>query len=176
MGSRAKKSADQTAANYSAGVLVAWDSESFDTDAFHDNVTQNTRLTIPSNLGIKSVNIDGHVYISNNTSNNYTSAVIYKNGAQAFEGSAAGDDNSSTFTTKDCLVHAQTVKVADADYFEIWLATADTSITVVADKSSFAIEVTEIDAQGWVAYQYGAVEIEKIGTNEWIVTDRSALG
>lgn len=176
MGARAKKSADQTAANYSAGVIIAWDAESFDTDAFHDTSTNNSRMTIPSGLGIKSVNVKGDVYVSSLAASNYTSAVLYKDGAQAFEGASAGDDNSATFTAKDCLVIAQNVKVADGSYFEIWFATADTSITVVADKSSFAIEVTEIDAQGWVAYQYGVVEIEKIGTNEWIVTDHSALG
>lgn len=31
--------------------VVAWDAEDTDTNAFHDNVTNNTRLTVPAGMG-----------------------------------------------------------------------------------------------------------------------------
>lgn len=46
------KSADQTI-GASATVAVTWDEEFWDSGGFHDNVTNNTRITIPSGLGGK---------------------------------------------------------------------------------------------------------------------------
>lgn len=36
-----------------SGSLIAFDSETWDTDGYHSNVTNNTRITIPSGLGGK---------------------------------------------------------------------------------------------------------------------------
>ena len=58
-GCRVYKSANQSIAN-STDTTVTWDLESFDTDGFHDNVTNNNRITIPAGLGGKylvSINI-----------------------------------------------------------------------------------------------------------------------
>lgn len=47
-GARVTKAADQTAADYTTATVIAWDAEVFDTDGYHDNVTNNSRLTVPS--------------------------------------------------------------------------------------------------------------------------------
>lgn len=45
-----KKSGTQSIAN-ATFVKITWDQEDFDTDTFHDNVTNNTRITIPTGKG-----------------------------------------------------------------------------------------------------------------------------
>lgn len=44
------KSADQTGIVTATPTLVDWDSENHDSDGFHDNATNNERLTIPTGL------------------------------------------------------------------------------------------------------------------------------
>lgn len=46
------KTADQSCGDNTTTV-VTWDAENFDTDAFHDNTTNNSRITIPTGLGGK---------------------------------------------------------------------------------------------------------------------------
>jgi len=46
VGSGAK--ASRSAAYTIAGVAVPWDAEEYDYDSYHDNVTNNTRLTVPT--------------------------------------------------------------------------------------------------------------------------------
>ena len=59
------KSADQTISN-SSNTILTWDQESFDVGGFHDNVTNNSRITIPSGKGGKYLFV-GNVYWAANT-------------------------------------------------------------------------------------------------------------
>ena len=45
-----KKSADQSTAN-ATFVAITWNQEDFDTNTYHDNATNNTRITIPTGKG-----------------------------------------------------------------------------------------------------------------------------
>jgi hypothetical protein len=54
VGAHVYHNADQTIAN-STLTTLAFNNERFDTDAFHDNSTNNSRLTIPTGLGGKYV-------------------------------------------------------------------------------------------------------------------------
>jgi hypothetical protein len=47
VGCRLKQTANQTISN-NTNTAIQWNSEDYDTDAFHDNSTNNTRITIPS--------------------------------------------------------------------------------------------------------------------------------
>jgi len=47
VGCRLKQTAGQTISN-NTNTAIQWNSEDYDTDAFHDNSTNNTRVTIPS--------------------------------------------------------------------------------------------------------------------------------
>jgi hypothetical protein len=57
---------------------LAWNGETFDTDAFHDNVTNNTRITIPAGKGGK-YQITGLVDFDNNTTGQ-RNIIIRRNG------------------------------------------------------------------------------------------------
>lgn len=47
-GALVKKALDQAAADYTTITPIAFDEEVYDTDGYHDNVTNNSRLTIPT--------------------------------------------------------------------------------------------------------------------------------
>jgi hypothetical protein len=53
VGCRLTASADQGPLTPSTHTPVVWNQETFDTDAYHDNATNNTRATIPTGLGGK---------------------------------------------------------------------------------------------------------------------------
>lgn len=175
MGARLRISADQTASNYSAGPMILFNAETYDTDAFHDTAANTSRMVIPAGLGIRKVDVSFSAGIGSVTASTQVYANLYKNGAYGIDSS--GIDAGSTGTTRSTSFSAKGVPVTDADYLEIQLGTAaDTSTTLTAYGTQFSLHVTEIDAQGFVAYQNGSIEIMKIGTDEWVVTDQTALG
>lgn len=141
-GALVTKAANQTTANYTTATAVAWDSESYDTDTIHDNVTNNTRLTTPS--GVTKVRLQGQVDVSAFTANTWVSLVIRKNGSAAYVGAAVQiSEINATFA--DVSVSGPILSVTGGtDYFELYLQTAaDTSITVAAQTSWFAMEIIE---------------------------------
>ena len=71
------KNANQTISN-ATNTAISFQVESYDTDAFHDNSTNNSRITIPSGKGGKYL-ITGSIAWS--TGANERVAMIYKNGA-----------------------------------------------------------------------------------------------
>lgn len=174
MGCMAYLSTDGGTINASSDYTVGFDSEYYDTDSFHDTVTNNSRITVPSGLGIKKVQISAQLTATGVSSANYTYIKVSRNGASVaaglpFSGGGGIPNATKNVTTGD-------LAAADGDYFELLYLSNDTTTAIDADNTYFSISVTEIDAQGWVAYRYGAVEIEKVATDEWIVTDHSALG
>lgn len=174
MGALVGLSTDGGAIDAAAGIMVGFDTESYDTDGFHDNVTNNSRLTIPSGLGIKKVRLTGQLYGTNVTSTNYTILTMYKNNTGSIPGMAYQGGGQITNLSKNAS--SAEVDCADADYFELNYASNDTSTNLGASWTGFGIIVTEIDAQGFIAFQYGSIEIQKIDTNEWVVIDQTGLG
>jgi hypothetical protein len=105
------KSADQslTNATYTA---ITFDGESWDTDTYHDNATNNSRITIPAGKAGKylvTVNLSyaasgvGSIRLVN----------IYKNGA------TTGDNNFPTNPTfNSCAVRSVVMDLAVSDYIQ----------------------------------------------------------
>jgi hypothetical protein len=140
-GALVHKTSDETTANYSAGVMVPWTSEAngYDTDGYHDTVTNNTRLTAPATGKYVA---SYHVEVNLTTATEFIRAVVAKNGSTSWLGRAGSYVEVSTGTT---LFISGTTPVVDlvatTDYLELWLDTeADTSITIVAAVSYFAIQ------------------------------------
>ena len=174
MGALVGLSTDGGTIDAAAGVNVGFDTESYDTDGFHDNVTNNSRLTIPSGLGIKKVRLTGQLFGAGVTSTNYTILTIIKNGSGLTSGLPYQGGGQIPTLSKN----ASSVEIgcADADYFELNYACNDTTTNLDSDYTGFGIVVTEIDAQGFIAFQYGSIEIQKIDTDEWVVIDQTGLG
>ena len=107
------KSANQSINNNTYTALT-WNSEDYDTDAFHDTSTNTSRITIPSGKGGKYL-ITGIVIFQDNVTNDRT-VYLYKNGVEDFEMFSMG--NAGGFNTSSPM---SIVKVLSAgDYIELF--------------------------------------------------------
>lgn len=97
----------------SAQTPIAFDVESFDTHGFHDNSTNNTRLTIPAGRGGKYLVLGG-VYYSGSSTGSWRQTLITKNG------SIIVDSNDMPINTAAHRVDVMTVlSLVPGDYIEI---------------------------------------------------------
>ena len=134
------RGSDQTTANYTTATAIPFPSEDHDTSAFHDNSTNNTRITIPS--GVSRVRLSANCVYANLTANEWKYVTIRKNGSEGYDGrgqSTHGDGQ----TVGRAFVQTGKISVSPGDYFEFFLQIqTDTSITVGA-QTWFDIEVFE---------------------------------
>lgn len=141
-GALVTKAADQTGANYTSFTYIAWDSENYDTDAIHNNVTNNRRLTVP--VGVTKVRLSAAVFVNNITSNIFVNIGIDKNAAASLY---TGQTTVSvqTFNTQARLgATTPVIDVVAGDYFEVGLQTqSDTSVDILKDVSWFAMEIIQ---------------------------------
>ena len=166
MGVQCELDADITTANYSSNTAIPWDGTDIrDTDAFHDPATNNTRITIPSGLGIKRVNAIGQGAYFLGTTGEYAEVHIKKNGA-VFAGYPRQVSELTAGFANVMAIGA--FDIADTDYIEcIFRVEADTSVTFEKANSTFSMEVVEIDAQGTSAGIHTEFWLEKVATDTW---------
>lgn len=114
---------------------LTWDTEHYDTGAWHDNVTNPSRLTVPS--GVSYVRVCGNMVDTSSVSGQFN-LVLYKNGSDTFPGACtmecetAGGDGVSLVSP--------VIPVVPGDYFELY-AFATSSRTTDADvRTNFSIE------------------------------------
>lgn len=141
-GALVKKAADETTANYSAsgGTAVPWTGEEYDTDSIHDNVTNNTRLTVPAS--VTKVKVWATISMSLGTAADTITLRINKNGSPAvgLPFLRAEGGNAST----GMLISTPVLVVTAGDYFELLMdVESDTSITIAANRSAMALEIVE---------------------------------
>jgi hypothetical protein len=100
--------------------VIAYANEDYDTDAFHDNSTNNSRMTVPTGKGGKYL-INAIIQMPSSTTTN--AIVLYKNGSRFIQdGVAEGwiQTNSNTANTDSTGVSGGIVLDAVAtDYFQI---------------------------------------------------------
>ena len=144
-GALVKKSADQTAANYSGYITVAWDAEEYDTDNYHNNVTANTRLTVPAD-GYYRVGVHIQVASGTLTSGDYIRLSMGRyNSGSVLQSRIGIPDNVITEINATPAISLASLSMPiycnAGDFFLINFDTeADTSITIVAATSWFGIE------------------------------------
>lgn len=145
MGVQVYLSGSTSAQNYSAGIAIPFAAEAFDTDGFHDPVTNNARLTIPAGLGVRKVKVSATVRVSSITagSDNYLS--IRKNGSDIYIGAPALHHENSAATATTISVTSGPIPVVAGDWFDCWFSTSDTSTGLEADRTTFSIEVLEVE-------------------------------
>lgn len=141
-GAMASMVANETGANYSADKSVPFDDEVYDFGGWHDKVTLNDRLTVPT--GVTKVRLTANIQTAGETANENCVLTIRKNGTGNFVGTA----NQAQYNDEtENYINAATpvIEVAAGDYFTLHYNTeADTSITVLAITTSFAIEAVEV--------------------------------
>lgn len=140
-GATVKKSGNQTGLNLTTATAVAWDAEVRDTGAYHDTVTDNSRLTIVAD---GKVRIRGQVQLLNATSGIWVVATIRKNGSQAYDGFGK-NSVSAPLTSPTIQVQTALLDVVATDYFELFIQVqTDTSVDIEGTTGSFfELEVVE---------------------------------
>ena len=105
------KSASQSISN-TTSTVVTWDSEVFDTDAFHDTSTNNNRITIPSGKG----GYYQFIWIIQfpNNANGQRSASLRKNGTFISFTNLAATNNASIKLYGSFIIDA-----VATDYFDV---------------------------------------------------------
>jgi hypothetical protein len=109
VGASVTKTAAQSTTS-GATTLLTWDAETFDTNGFHDNVTNNSRLTIPTGFGGKYL-IASNLYPA--TGAGFREIGLYKNNSLIQSFYAVVDTNYSS------IVLSTVVSVVAGDYLEL---------------------------------------------------------
>lgn len=179
-----KKSADQTAANYSTAAAVTWDVDVYDTNGFHSTTSNTSRITIPA--GVTKVRLGYQMYLTAHVANEYVASYITKNGSSTWTGWAS-TYQETPLTTVSGVAWTPVVNVSEGDYFEVFLDTqSDTSITVEEEFNWFACEVIQSNSvfegttQGALVYKSAdqtAVNASGAGVNvTWDSESYDTLG
>jgi hypothetical protein len=111
-GVKVYRTANQAATGGGVVNKVQWDNEEFDTDAFHDNVTNNTRLTVPSGKAGKYL-VMAHFRMSGTTGGTDDRIEIMKNNATVAYEFAKDSGAFNNFRISEVF------DLAVADYIEI---------------------------------------------------------
>jgi len=111
VGCSVKRAANKTLTN-STTTKVDWDSENFDTNAFHDNSTNNTRLTVPTGQGGYYLITWNAVFEANVTG--YRTSQIKKNNSTIL-----GTGVITGLTTYSPAQNQLVLNLADGDYIEL---------------------------------------------------------
>lgn len=110
---------DQTV-NNNATTLIAWNSETFDTDGFHDTATNNSRITIPSGKAGKYL-LNVIITWQGNTTGNRR-IIVYKNGAQITTNTTTIHSVVDTGTANsNTNFHTNVLDLAVGDYIQIYV-------------------------------------------------------
>ncbi|MEE8606718.1 MAG: hypothetical protein V3S55_03860 [Nitrospiraceae bacterium] len=139
-----KKIADATGQNFSAGVpSISFDEEVIDTDGFHDNSTNNDRLTVPAD--ITKVIVRGQVGLSLVASSTQSVLSIQKNGANMDPKVEMRMEQVNTDPNEQIVSYI--INVVEGDYFTLHLnIPTDSSVTVSENRTWFSIESYETSA------------------------------
>jgi len=114
VGCSVQKTTDQSVTS-SVSTEITWDSEQFDTDAFHSNTTNNARFTIPSGKGGYYL-ISGTVQFSANSSG-IRQVQLYKNGTKINETLGGG---STSATNRSAVGFSFVVSLVATDYISLY--------------------------------------------------------
>jgi hypothetical protein len=107
------KSAVQAVAN-ATDTLITWNTEDFDTSAFHDPTTNTDRITIPAGKAGYYL-IEARVSFAANATG-IRSVSVKKNGATIVVGADLNNQGSSASSV---LIHSRVISAAVADYFNL---------------------------------------------------------
>ena len=121
----------------SAVTTVNWDTEIFDTDGFHDNVTNNSRITIPAGWPTGFWVVSFQVALAFDADGSRRFAAIYKNGVAADVEGHHHRPGPSGGTGADMISASGTARLVAGDYLEV----------VALHDAGAAIDLFALDAQ-----------------------------
>lgn len=134
-GAKAKKSANQTTANYTTATAIAFDgADEWDTDSFHDPSSSNTRMTVPADGWYEVI---GQAGLDLFSTGEQATIWIRPNGSDPALFSLV---RSASVSNRVSLQVRNTIQLTASQYVELILqVTTDTSVTVLADRTYLEI-------------------------------------
>lgn len=138
----ADNTANGATANYDNTMLAFSGANVFDTDNFHNTVTNNSRLTIPSAVNGRYVVVYASIYQEDMVggASSYAFAIA-KNGSVDFVGTGAACQATAEATYAFCSIHTQPIQVSTGDFFEVQCRVSDTTTTPEATFTGFGLLV-----------------------------------
>ena len=98
-----------------ATTVLDWDTESLDTDNFHDTVTNNSRITIPSNKGIRKVRLIASVSLAGNATGQRITSIMKNSIAISTQVCSAATGLGGSYRANVTILD---VDVSDGDYYQ----------------------------------------------------------
>lgn len=142
-GAIVKMTSNLTAHDASLGTTFSYDEEVLDTSNFHDNVTNNSRITIPAAHAGKYVMVSGAVDISSFSAGATIEFNIkHYNSSDTLQNTYKNRCNAGNGSSGIETVTMGPILVSSGDYFTgTLLVTVDNSITVSANNSRLSLLV-----------------------------------
>lgn len=153
LGARLRRTTTQSIPSATATTIL-WDAEDFDTSGFHDNATNNSRITIPA--GVRYVNLTCALASAAAAETDYT-VRIFKNGNSTWPGIVAESfRTSNNVAGRGINVSTGPIAVVAGDYFEVQMMNFG-AISVTVDGSFFSVEALSTPAtwDSWVVSAVG---------------------
>jgi hypothetical protein len=133
VGCKLTKSVGQNC-NNNTDVTVSWDQEEFDTDGFHDNSVNNTRVTIPSGKGGKYLFVVALSFEAN--TNGRRESRLFKNG----NGTNTFFYQNAATSGKNLWISTNLLNLVAGDYIELQvMQTSGTNLDFMTE-SYFAVQ------------------------------------
>jgi len=127
--------------NIGTSYIIPWDAEEYDVGGWHDNATNNTRLTVPS--GVSRVRLSAN--FSMDDGSGYPRFQFLKNGS-TFPGSPVATDMATSAGDYINLNTSAEIAVTPGDYFEVQVIVSlgvTTRDIIASDYSWFFIRAVE---------------------------------
>lgn len=141
VGCSVQKTTDQSVSSGTA-TLLTWDSENFDTDNFHSNVSNTSRFTIPSGKGGYYL-VSGSIQWDANA-NGIRQVQLFKNGTKVNESLGGGSVSSAN---RSAVSFSFVVNVVATDYIELYgRQDSGSSLNVLSGTISSTAQITYLGA------------------------------
>lgn len=140
-GSLVAKSSSQNLPAATPNILVDWPVEAYDTNNYHDNIVDNSRLTVP--LGVSWVKLKASIRMNSGTTNSLRSVRFRKNGSTTFVGNTEINRADET-GIHDTTIYVETpvLEVVGGDYFEVEVDNGDAGplLLLASNTTWFSVE------------------------------------
>lgn len=131
---------DATTQDYDPAAVIPWDTETYDTDGIWV-IGSPSFLTVPA--GVTKVRLSASVLAGSVTGNIDTFINLRKNGSVSFVGNPFMVADTSGTTPRGSVTSAILAVTAGDDFEVELLTTGDSSISILATFSWFAMEIIE---------------------------------
>ena len=121
---------------------MIFNTELADTDAIHDTVTNNSRLTVPT--GVTTARLKGRVtWTATIAADAGVALTIYKNGSAVYFGVGKATGGKAAYTNPTLECQTADIPVVAGDYFQLVADTTDATSTIDSSDSWFQMELVE---------------------------------